>query len=75
MHFLMLERNVGRLFDPPTPPPPQTPLCGIDGGAGEDFLREVAASPETCTMYFRYEFMNKWVTFTVCRIRADHGGA
>ena len=50
MHFFMLERNVGRLFDPPTPPPPQTPLCEIDGGAGEDFLREVAASPETFTI-------------------------
>ena len=45
MHFLILERKVGRLFDPPTPPPPPTPLCEIVG-AGEDFLREVAASPE-----------------------------
>ena len=44
----MLDKKVGRLFDPGTPTP-QTPLCEIIG-AGEDFLREVAASPETITI-------------------------
>ena len=46
----MLDKKVGRLFDPGTPTP-QTPLCEIIG-AGEDFLREldVAASPETFTI-------------------------